>query len=121
MKNLKINKGSVYIWGTAAIFLMIIVLFTGCQKNNNPLESKLETTIVDDAAASIAGAIGIDNGGALDQVADVLDISTSEGIISDYDLLRFRFGGKGVTSADKTYDPVTGWWTVTLTRTIGES
>ena len=54
-------------------------------------------------------------------MADILDISTSEGLVPDPDVLKIKFAGKGVTTVDKTYDSVTGWWSVNLVRKRGET
>ena len=108
--------------GYALLFAALLVaasIWGGCKKDNNPATVTNEITATDDAAESIAGAVGINNGGALDQVGDVLDISTGTGLanatpgVSD-----ISYAGSTAT-IQKQYDSTTGWWTLTLSRQRG--
>jgi len=117
----KLKKGPFILAAGILALTICTGVFTGCQKDTNPLDSKLDNTAIADAAISVANSIAVDEGGALNQVADILDISTSEGLIPDPDILRARFAGKGITTSEKTYDEATGWWTVNLTRKRGEA
>jgi hypothetical protein len=95
---------------------------SGCKRNDNPAEvqSTLSApTATDDAAESVAGALGANNGGALDQMGDVLEITTSAGLQTDPVDLISRFEGRSSAAVQKQYDSTTGWWTLTLTRTRG--
>jgi hypothetical protein len=120
MNKKKLRKG--LIQGTAAVFLLFAAAgVTGCQKDNSLVDAKLETGAIDDAAQSVADAVGMDEGGALDQVGDILEIATDQGLAPDPLILKGRFAGRGVTSVDKNYDSLSGWWTVNLMRTRGEN
>jgi len=103
------------VFGIAAGMLVI----AGCNKKDNPVDTKLEAAATQDAAESIASGVGIDNGGALDQVGDVLDISTSASLQSESQTILLKYGGPQAASVQKTYDSITGWWTLTLDRQRG--
>lgn len=102
-----------------AALLVAALIWGGCKKDNNPATVTDEITATDDAAESVAGAVGINNGGALDQVGDVLDISTGTGLanaapgVSD-----ISYAGSTAT-IQKQYDSTSGWWTLTLSRQRG--
>jgi len=63
-------------------FFVAIVSVTGCKKNNsNPVTGS--TTLSDDdadAADAISDAVAANNGGAMDQVNDVLEIAGGVGV-----------------------------------------
>lgn len=88
----------------------------GCKdKDTNPVSATLSELALADAAEVVADAAGADNGGAIDQIQDALDLTIGGGIrMGEYDggLLAkaVAFGDSGV------YDQNTGWWTVTISR-----
>lgn len=102
----------------AALFVAAL-LWGGCKKDNNPSVVTDEISATDDAAESVAGAVGVNNGGALDQVGDVLDISTGTGLANAMPgLSDISYAGAAAT-IQKQYDSTTGWWTLTLSRRRG--
>lgn len=93
-----------------------MVALTGCGNDTNgPLS---ESVADEDAAESVASALGQDNGGALDQLADVTELATASGISQgSTDMKSAQLNG--AAKIDSTYDPATGTWTITLTRERG--
>jgi len=92
------------------IFITSALFVSGCKDN---ITSPAETlTVLDDAAESVASAVGEENGGTSDQIADIVDLASGFGI-------RTGFLGVpivGVRADTGIYDPLTGWWTVTINR-----
>ncbi|MCX6137605.1 MAG: hypothetical protein NTV54_08955 [Ignavibacteriales bacterium] len=102
-----------------ALLLVAALTWGGCKKDNNPAAAAAEITATDDAAESVAGAVGINNGGALDQVGDVLDITTGAGLAkASPGMSEISYYGTPAT-VQKQYDSTTGWWTLTLSRQRG--
>ena len=102
----------------AVVCLVTGLLVIGCKKNDDIVTPQTDAQATDDAAATIGAAIAINNGGAFDQVADVMDVAASVGL----------YGSAGRTiagytmspdSAVKSYDDTTGWWTVAIDRQHG--
>jgi hypothetical protein len=75
MIDLKRSTNSALI---AIAFGMLLV--TGCRKNSTgpPLDASLNSN--QDAAQSVANAVGEDNGGVMDQMGDIADATGSAGI-----------------------------------------
>src|SRR5438128_1516132 len=94
------------------VLCLFLGTFAGCQKDN-PVTSGTGTTSLDDAAASIAGALGSENGGALDQMGDIAAISSAAGLGSEEGamLARHASDSSNVT-VSKSYDSASGWWTL---------
>lgn len=96
--------------------LMIVsgLMFVGCKKDN-PVDSTLSSAVYDDAAYSISGAVGDQSGGATESFGDLLTVQ-SQGSINK--ITPLMDGGFEKTTADSgTYDPSTGWWTVSINKT----
>ncbi len=94
----------------------LIVLLTGCSKEN-AMEPTTDFSgsgvqASDDVAESVAGAVGEESGGVMDQVGDVFELTQS-----------FRLGktdGDGfLDHREATYDETTGIWTVIVQRERG--
>jgi hypothetical protein len=73
------------VLAAATLFCLGIFSFTGCNKNSsNPLsasdQSVSSTTITQNVADAVSDALASNNGGALDQVNDVLELSAGVGI-----------------------------------------
>ena len=100
-----------------AFTLILIVaffsmLFTACSNDNSVEPTTGSLNVNSDVAESVAGAVGEESGGVIDQVGDVIDLTT-----------QFRLGK---TSADgfidqreATYDESTGTWTLKIERERG--
>jgi hypothetical protein len=66
-----------------------------------------------DAATSLGGSMAINNGGILDQVADLLNTPTENGILNK----TISSDPNAVSSVTFSYDSTSGWWTVNVDRT----
>ncbi|MEP7219123.1 MAG: hypothetical protein ABI876_09415 [Bacteroidota bacterium] len=105
--------------GIFAIVTASVMMMTGCQKDN-PVATDTSDIATEDAARSVAGAVGQDNGGVLDQASDVADLAGAQGISGAADLLVDKYGKLALaTTVDTTYNPSTGTWTLNLSRTRG--
>lgn len=94
--------------------LLVGMGWSGCKNNDNPITSQLSEAAYEDAAYTIAGAVGDDNGGATQSVGDLLTFQAtgSLNLVSPT-----ADGGIETVAADTgTYNPTTGWWTVTISR-----
>ncbi len=107
------KTGTTFFAFTSTLAIVFFaMLFTGCS-NDNTLEPTANALNVNsDVAESVAGAVGVESGGVVDQVGDVIDLTT-----------QFRLGK---TSADgfidqreATYDESTGTWTLKIERERG--
>jgi hypothetical protein len=99
----------------AAGSFISVSLIAGCMKSSNPTETTtIDAESTTDAAQSISEAFSQYNGGAFDQIADVTNIATEDGLPGD--LMRLISGAGFPQSITKSYDSVTGWWTVTINR-----
>jgi len=108
-----------YLYRVAASFLLLGVFIAGCEKGNNPVDAPLTASAANDAAYSIAGAMGDQSGGAVESYGDLLTVQSTGSLQASVSL------GKGdieTISADSgTYNPVDGWWTVTISKTRSNS
>lgn len=114
MKNSNSVKHLTYI----AIFctMALTVFLVGCQ-NQSPVDTDASTSAIDDAAESVAGAVGANNGGALDQVGDIATITSAAGLNNEAGALLGKYSSDSAQSTiTKDYDSTTGWWTLTLSR-----
>lgn len=106
---MKINRFfSLFTAACAALFL------AGCEKDS-PLAPQDEMA-TEDAAESIASAIGADNGGALDQLSDVVELASVPGIQVQANSALYQNAG---ASIDTSYDAANGIWTLKLSRERG--
>ncbi|HVZ40643.1 MAG TPA: hypothetical protein VHI13_15290 [Candidatus Kapabacteria bacterium] len=92
-----------------------MTVLIGCAKDDP--NAPLAADVNEDAAQSIASDVGQDNGGALDQLADVAEIASPSGLSVASDALKgSSFNTVGI---DTSYDQSTGTWTLTLNRERG--
>lgn len=90
-----------------------------CQ-NDNPVSSNDSLNATEDAAESIASAVGADNGGAADQLSDVIELAGTSGLQKPAEVLLGKYSEPNtIASIDTSYDPVTGTWTLRLERARG--
>lgn len=98
---------------SALVPAFFTLLLTGCSKDS-PVDPTPTSGISagSDAAESVAGAIGEQSGGMMDQVGDVIDLTRSItlGKASADDFIDQR---------EATYDEATGTWTLVLQRERG--
>lgn len=106
-------RGKIYIINLT-ILMIFMVLFVGCKENTTEPKSNNET-IYGDAAITIAGAMGEEGGGAIDQIGDISELATPN---SDFSLSIIGSLSKsnGTAAFNKSYDPFTQKWTGILTR-----
>ena len=94
--------------------MFITAFFVGCNKDdsvvNNTETAGLSAT--EDAAESVASAVGEDNGGVVDQVGDLLESAQTEGFSA-------LSKSSGTESKEAVYDSINGIWTITLFRERG--
>jgi hypothetical protein len=99
-----------------AIFALLLVswLFTGCSKDSatNPANTDLPTANKD-ISETVAGSIAMDNGGIVDQIADLAAIATES---DSFAVAKLWAGSAGAP----TYDSITGTWRLQFTRERGE-
>jgi len=99
------------------IFLLLLVfsLFTGCSKDSAtaPLNTDIPTANKDISEA-VAGSIAMDNGGIVDQLADLAAIATES---DSFTVAKLWAGSIGAPN----YDSATGTWRLQFTRERGES
>ncbi|MGH7595217.1 MAG: hypothetical protein ACREOI_02645, partial [bacterium] len=95
------------------------LVMMGCEKSD-PLSAENDMNATEDAAESIASAIGSDNGGVADQLSDVIELASVGGIQKQSNDLLGKYGdATEVTKIDTSYDPATGTWTLKLERERG--
>lgn len=95
--------------------MILLGLFIGCQKDN-PVNTGDGITALDDAAASVASALG-NNGGAIDEIGDIVTIASASGLQNEDGAILGKYASdSSYNSVTKTYDSGTGWWTLTLSR-----
>lgn len=107
-----------FVAAGASLVLLAGMLLTGCSKNDSPTQAgTLESAATDDAVLSIAGAMGDDNGGASNNIGDVIALATPDGIAGGLgSSLGKEYGEMKTTVIDSSYDTATGWWTVTVSK-----
>ncbi|MGH7493614.1 MAG: hypothetical protein ACREOO_14650 [bacterium] len=104
-------------WMTMAATATAVFILAGCDKNDPASSNENSTMATEDAAESIASAVGSDNGGAMDQLADVAELASIAGIQGqDGAALGKR---NEAADVDTSYDPGTGTWTVIISRERG--
>ena len=95
---------------TIATFLSALLLFAiGCDAAG-PDNDALTTSASDDVAASVSSLVSEDTGGLLDQVGDLFDMATVDGITEAASKMA------GDSLIDRSYDDATGTWTLSFTR-----
>jgi len=94
-------------------------LMTACDKNS-PLSPQNDLNATEDAAESIASGIGSENGGAMDQLSDVVELASMKGIQEQSSSLLGKYASETeIAKIDTSYDPATGTWTLKLQRERG--
>lgn len=94
----------------AAAMMLFGALFTGCDKSTDATDTSV---LYEDAAEAISAGVGDNSGGATESFADVT-IAAGGGTVSS--AMPVMDAGDAVTAGTPVYDPVTGWWTVTVSR-----
>jgi hypothetical protein len=111
---MKIDRNFVNV--LFVVLLTLVFSLTGCKKNAT--EPVVEATTTEDAAESVANALGEDNGGVADQVGDIADLSGALGIRPEAAVIEEKYG-MSVAAGDtvsKTYDTATQTWTLFVSR-----
>lgn len=111
---MKTNLKTISILFT--VVLTLVFSFTGCKKNAT--DPVVDATTTEDAAESVANALGEDNGGVADQVGDIADLSGAIGIRPEAAVIEEKYG-MSVAAGDtvsKTYDVATQTWTLFVSR-----
>ena len=109
------------LWNRAlgSFTVVALVLFAwGCEKSTEPTTDHA----TQDAAESIASAIGEDDGGVLDQLGDIALVCSPSGM-QNLSMSSSGDGslGKGFGTADTLfYDAQTGYWTIEISRERNE-
>ena len=96
----------------------LVLLVLGCEKSTDPATD----TTTQDAAESIASAIGEDNGGVLDQLGDLALLCSPSGL-QNFSMASANGGSlaKGGQVPDTLYyDTITGYWTIEVSRERSE-
>ncbi len=114
-----VNKRSLMPLSIVIPFALLLV--TGCKKNSTGpvLDPSLNSN--QDAAQSIANAVGEDNGGVADQMGDVADATGSAGISANVGSLwtdgpLMKSTSTNGDSIAKTFNASDSSWTVFVTR-----
>jgi hypothetical protein len=97
------------------IFTIVVIgmfFIAGC-KDDDPLTAADSSALFEDAAETIATAMGDESGGAVDSYADIMNVA---GGGSFSVTLAKTSGTEIVTAGNPVYDSVSGWWTVTVDR-----
>lgn len=108
----------------AFVVAAMLVFDSGCKKNNTtePVVTANVATSNQDAAQSIANAVGEDNGGVADQMGDAVDATGSAGVTTNVGSASPKDGGllKGASAegdtVTKTYSASDTSWTIFVSR-----
>lgn len=98
------------------IFFVGTAFITGCKKSDSVTDAGQSTTASDDAADAVdavSDVLASNNGGVMDQVNDVLEISAGVGIGAGESLSK---GYADSVFVAKQYDSTTATWTMSLYR-----
>jgi hypothetical protein len=102
---------------TTTLFLSIVVIagifLAGCDKSTEPATDS--SVLYEDAAEAISAAVGDESGGATESFADVM-IAGGQGSFGT--AAPVMDGGDLVTAATPVYDSTTGWWSVSVNRSM---
>jgi hypothetical protein len=95
-----------------AIVVMAVMVWEGCSKN--PAEPQVNMISVDDdVAASMATTVAENTGGSMDQVNDLLSLTTTAP-------LQKSMEADQIEDKSTVYDEATGIWTAVISRTRGQ-
>jgi len=104
-------KRGLLVFPVALTFLAMGAIGCSSDKSTNP---PVELTVNDDVAQSIASDMGADDGGAMDQIGDMVQIAGPvgpSGVQSLTDVV--------VPPVTATYNDTTGVWTIQISRIRG--
>lgn len=111
------QKRKIFIGVTVGIFLAGTAFFAGCKKSDTVTGDNSQTTTVSDdvsdAVDAVSDALASNNGGAMDQVNDVLEIAGGVGVGGSESLTK-AYGDTTIVS--RQYDSATVSWTTFLMR-----
>jgi hypothetical protein len=96
----------------AILSLLTLFLFTACEKDGTKVVEQESLSADQDVAESVAGTVGENTGGAVDQIGDVSMIASLGGLSKTADF-------EDAAVIDKSYNDTTGFWTVHLIREHG--
>jgi hypothetical protein len=113
----------LYLPMTVLFFTFIFI--AGCKKNDNVVNTNNNNTLTPadvssttDAAYAVAANLAIDNGGSMEEMSDVLNTATVDGIRGG-DITGMLHFGNSHSDVTKSYDSLSGWWTITVARHRG--
>lgn len=111
------------IIAAAGAAMVLLVFGSGCRKNSTePAASETAATSTQDAAQSIANAVGEDNGGVTDQMGDAVDATGSSGVAANAGSASTENDGllKGTAAEGdtviKTFNATDTSWTIYVSR-----
>ncbi len=107
----------LFLAGACAV-LLAATLITGCHKQEGPMQAQMDATATDDVVASIAGAVGDGSGGGSNSIGDIITLAGPDGIAGLASGMSKEYGTMSTGLVDSTYDPATGWWTMTVTHQL---
>jgi hypothetical protein len=105
------------LWMEMVATAMAVLVLAGCEKNDPASSNENSPIATEDAAESIASAVGSDNGGAMDQLADVAELASISGLHGQDGAVLGKLNE--AADIDTSYDPGTGTWTVVISRERG--
>lgn len=106
----------------AALVLLAAASFTAAGCGDNPTDTSTAPDATEDAAVSVADAMGQENGGAFDQMTDLSSLASPQGFSA---MATASVPGDALAKSatpptvDTSYDAATGTWTVSVSRTRG--
>ncbi len=106
----RITKHSLNFAPILTLAIALILMGIGCS-SNSPTEGAENLNVNEDVAQSVAGNLSEDNGGVVDQIGDLVEM-TGDGAAPAPKV------ASGET-VNKEYDDVTGTWTITVSRERG--
>ena len=107
------NNNRMVQWWSIILLMASVLWIAGCKDNSTNPNS--DATANEDAAETIAAAMGDDNGGAMDQIGDVTDLASSTGIVGKIQANGLAKSENG-QSFVKVYNATTQKWTGVLFR-----
>ncbi len=100
-------------WNRIALLFMGLLVWQGCSKN--PAEPQTNMMSVnDDVAASTASTMAENTGGAMDQINDLLSLTSTAP-------LQKSTAADQIEDKSVVYDDATGTWTAVVSRTRGNA
>ena len=94
---------------------LALIAVTSCNKNS--LSPEEQAVLNEDVAASVVSAAGEENGGALDQIGDLVDAATTSGPSRVASLsAAFASSPGAIANATANYDSVNQRWVIEISR-----